>query len=50
LLLRRGIVYPAGRAWTDTHDVWLRGQRFDQRAVQSPFESDYEAIVVQGSP
>lgn len=46
LLLRRGIVYSGGRAWTDTHDTWLRQQRFAQRAVQLAVESDYEAMVM----
>jgi transposase len=46
LLLRRGIVYCEGRAWTDTHDAWLRRLHFDQRAVQLAFESDYEAMVL----
>ena len=46
LLLRRGIVYADGRAWTETHDAWLRRLRFEQRAVQTAFESDYEAMVM----
>jgi transposase len=28
LLLRHGIVYSGGRAWTAAHDTWLRRQRF----------------------
>jgi IS30 family transposase len=28
LLLRHGIVYSGGRAWTGTHETWLRGQQF----------------------
>ena len=30
LLLRHGIVYSGGTAWTGVHDAWLRAQRFDQ--------------------
>lgn len=30
LLLRQGIFYSGGAAWTGAHDVWLRSQRFDQ--------------------
>ena len=29
LLLRQGIVYSGGQAWTGAHDAWLRRQRFD---------------------
>ena len=29
LLLRQGIVYSGGQAWTGRHDRWLRQQRFD---------------------
>ena len=45
LLLRQGIVYSAGRAWTGAHDGWLRQQRFESRALQLTFESDYEAVL-----
>lgn len=45
LLLRQGIVYSGGRAWTATHDTWLRRQRFDAPALQLTFESDYEAVL-----
>jgi hypothetical protein len=45
LLLRHGIVYYDGRAWTGRHDVWLRRQRFDHAATQLAFESDYEAVM-----
>jgi transposase len=45
LLLRQGIVYSGGKAWTDRHDHWLRGQRFDNRITTMAFESDYETTV-----
>jgi len=45
LLLRHGVVYADGRAWTGAHDAWLRRQRFDIRAVQMTFESDYDAVL-----
>jgi transposase len=45
LLLRQGIVYSGGRAWTGTHDAWLRRQRFDGPALQLTFESDYDAVL-----
>jgi transposase len=45
LLLRQGIVYSGGRAWTDAHDAWLRRQRFESSALQLTFESDYDAVL-----
>jgi transposase len=45
LLLRQGIVYCDGQAWTDRHDRWLRQQRFDTTATQLAFESDYDAVL-----
>jgi transposase len=46
LLLRHGIVYYDGRAWTGRHDAWLRRQHFDVRATQLAFESDYDTVLV----
>ena len=45
LLLRHGIVYSGGQAWTGAHDAWLRQQRFEDRATTMAFESDYEAVL-----
>ena len=45
LLLRRGIVYDGGLAWTEAHDAWLRRLRLDSAGVQMAFESDYEAVL-----
>ena len=45
LLLRQGIVYSGGQAWTETHDRWLRRQRFDNHVTTMTFESDYEAMI-----
>jgi transposase len=46
LLLRQGVVYSGGEAWTGKHDVWLRTQRFDQAATRLAFESDYDTVTV----
>jgi transposase len=46
LLLRQGIVYSGGKAWTGTHDTWLRGQRFDQQGLQLAYDSAYEAMTM----
>jgi len=45
LLLRQGIVYSDGQAWTGAHDAWLRRHRFDSPALQMTFESDYDAVL-----
>ena len=46
LLLRHGIVYSGGQAWTGAHETWLRGQQFTQRGVQLAFDADLEAMLL----
>ena len=45
LLLRQGIVYNGGRAWTGKHDAWLRRLRFEVPATELVFASDYDAVL-----
>jgi transposase len=45
LLLRQGIVYYGGQAWTGTHLVWLRKQDFDAPGLQLAFDADHEAVL-----
>lgn len=45
LLLRQGIVYSGGKAWTGVHDVWLRQQRFESSALQLTYETVYETML-----
>jgi transposase len=45
LLLRHGLVYSGGQAWTGRHDAWVRAQRFDQRATRVAFEETYDAVL-----
>ncbi|QBF47674.1 IS110 family transposase [Janibacter limosus] len=48
LLLRHGVVYYGGAAWTGKHDVWLRQEALSQltgRATRLAFDSDYEAVL-----
>ncbi|MGH3357491.1 MAG: transposase [Nocardioidaceae bacterium] len=48
LLLRHGIVYYGGAAWTGRHDAWLRHEALPQllaRATRLTFDSDYEAVL-----
>jgi hypothetical protein len=35
LLLRHGIVYADGVAWTGLHQVWLRRQHFDSLGLRT---------------
>ena len=52
LLLRHGIVYYDGDAWTGKHDAWLRNQALPQltrltaRATRLTFDADYENVLV----
>ena len=46
LLLRHGIVYSDGSAWTQKHDLWLRAQRFESSAIQIAYDSSYEAMLL----
>jgi transposase len=45
-LLRQGIVWTGGQAWTGRHDVWLRSQRFDLPGRQLAFDSAYETMTL----
>ncbi len=48
LLLRHGIVYYGGDAWTGKHDTWLRHDAAPQlvsRATRLAFDSDYETVI-----
>ncbi|ORV76646.1 transposase, partial [Mycobacterium gastri] len=44
-LLRQGIVYSGGQAWTGKHEMWLRGQHFDAPALQLTYDSALDAMV-----
>jgi transposase len=48
LLLRNGIVYSGGAAWTGKHDAWLRRQALPlltSGATRLTFDNDYEAVM-----
>ncbi len=45
LLLRHGIVYSGGNAWTGAHETWLRRQQFASRGDQLAFDADFEAML-----
>ena len=46
LLLRHGLVYSDGKAWTSTHDRWLRRLSFDSAATQAAFDDAYETVAL----
>jgi transposase len=46
LLLRHGVVYCGGQAWTGVHETWLRGQHFAQRGIQLAYDADLEAMLL----
>ena len=46
LLLRHGIVYSGGKAWTQAHDVWLLRQSFPLAGTQAAFQDAYETVVL----
>ncbi|MGC2654740.1 MAG: IS110 family transposase [Mycobacterium sp.] len=45
LLLRQGIVYCGGQAWTGKHELWLRTHRFDVRGLQLAYDTAFDAML-----
>jgi transposase len=45
LLLRHGIVYYGGRAWTGVHERWLRAQRFELPGTRAAFDEAFDAVL-----
>ena len=45
LLLRQGIVYYGGRAWTGKHQLWLGTQRFDTPGLQQAYDAAFDAML-----
>lgn len=45
LLLRQGLVYSQGHAWTYRHELWLRQHKFDSPALRMAFETDHETVL-----
>ena len=46
LLLRHGIVYYGGQAWTGPHELWLRGQRFTAPGLQLAFDTALDTVLL----
>ena len=45
LLLRQGIVYHQGDAWTAKHDCWLRSQTFSLSGLQLAYDIAYDTML-----
>jgi hypothetical protein len=45
-LLRQGIVYYGGQAWTGRHELWLRAQHFDDPTLTLTYEAALDAMVM----
>lgn len=45
LLLRQGIVYCSGEAWTVTHEHWLRKQHFEIPGLQMAYDAAFDAML-----
>lgn len=46
LLLRHGVVWSGGTAWTVAHHDWLRRQRLEQPALAAAYDSALEAVLL----
>jgi transposase len=45
LLLRQGIVYSGGKAWTKTHERWLQTHRFAAAGLQMAYDTALETML-----
>jgi len=45
LLLRQGIIYSGGTAWTAVHHQWLAGQRFDSSGLRIAYAEALDAVA-----
>src|SRR5215208_5104403 len=46
LLLRQGIVYSGGQAWTGTHEAWLHAQSFTTPGLQGAYDAALETVLL----
>jgi transposase len=45
LLLRQGIVYYGGKAWTAKHEQWMRAHRFAAPGLQLAYDAAFDAML-----
>ena len=46
LLLRQGRLYYGGKAWTATHERWLRQQHFDETGQRLTYQEAFDTMLV----
>ncbi|MEX3511002.1 transposase [Kocuria carniphila] len=46
MLLRHGIVYDGGQAWTGAHHAWLARQYLESPATRMAFDAEHETVLV----
>ena len=49
LLLRQGILWSGGTAWTGAHEQWLGQQRFDLAGLQAAYDTTLETVLLATS-
>ena len=45
LLLRQGIIYSSGKAWTGKHQLWLQAQRFEVTPLQWAYDTALDTLL-----
>ena len=45
LLLRQGIIYSDGKAWTGKHELWLRLHTFTTLGLQLAYEAAFDTML-----
>ena len=45
LLLRQGIVYSGGKAWTGKHELWLRSHTFTTPGLQLAYDAAFDTML-----
>jgi len=49
LLLRQGILWSGGTAWTGAHEQWLAQQRFELPGLQAAYDTTLETVLLATS-
>ena len=45
LLLRQGIIYSGGKAWTGKHELWLRSHTFTTPGLQLAYDAAFDTML-----
>jgi transposase len=49
MLLRQGIVWNGGAAWTNKHEQWLRTHHFVLTGLQTAYDAAFETVLMAGA-